>query len=95
MIGKPMPRLDSRAQSTGSALFGMDVIIPGMLNAAIRTAPSFTGAVVAIRNEAEILKRQGVHAMVRIAAVAVAKPLALYMIFLRIEPYVVSVLQHL
>jgi isoquinoline 1-oxidoreductase subunit beta len=72
MIGKPMPRLDSRAKSTGSALFGIDVVIPGMLNAAIKTAPSFTGSVVAIRNEAEILKRPGVHAVVRIAAVAVA-----------------------
>jgi isoquinoline 1-oxidoreductase beta subunit len=72
LIGKPMPRLDSRAKSTGSALFGIDVTVPGMLNAAIRMAPSFTGAVVEIRNEAEILKRPGVHAVVRIAAVAVA-----------------------
>ena len=67
-----MRRLDSRAKSTGSAVFGIDVTVPGMLNAAIRMAPSFTGAVVAIRNEAEILKRPGVHAVVRIAAVAVA-----------------------
>ena len=67
-----MPRLDSRAKSTGGARFGIDVTVPGMLNAAIRMAPSFTGAVVAIRNEAEILKRPGVHAVVRIPAVAVA-----------------------
>ncbi|HEY1746211.1 MAG TPA: molybdopterin cofactor-binding domain-containing protein [Xanthobacteraceae bacterium] len=72
LIGKPVPRLDSRAKSTGRAVFGIDVAIPGMLNAAIRMAPSFTGAIVAIRNEAEILKRPGVHAVVRIAAVAVA-----------------------
>jgi isoquinoline 1-oxidoreductase subunit beta len=72
LIGKPMPRLDSRAKSNGSALFGIDVIVPGMLNAAIRMAPSFTGAVASIQNEAEILKRPGVHAVVRIAAVAVA-----------------------
>jgi isoquinoline 1-oxidoreductase subunit beta len=72
LIGKALPRLDSRAKSTGSALFGIDAAVPGMLNAAIRTAPSFTGAVVAIRNEAEILERPGVHAVVRMAAVAVA-----------------------
>jgi isoquinoline 1-oxidoreductase beta subunit len=72
LIGKPIPRLDSRAKSTGSALFGIDVSVPDMLNAAIRTAPSFTGAVVAIRNEPKILKMPGVHAVVRIAAVAVA-----------------------
>jgi isoquinoline 1-oxidoreductase beta subunit len=46
LIGKPIPRLDSRAKSTGSALFGIDVGVPDMLNAAIRMAPSFTGAVV-------------------------------------------------
>ena len=72
LIGKPVPRLDSRAKSTGSAIFGIDVSVPGLLNAAIRMAPSFTGAVVEIRNEAEILKRPGVHAVVRLAAVAVA-----------------------
>ena len=72
LIGKPMPRLDSRAKSTGSARFGIDVSVPDMLNAAIRMAPSFTGAVRAIRNEAKILKMPGVHAVVRIAAVAVA-----------------------
>ncbi|MGA7716409.1 MAG: molybdopterin cofactor-binding domain-containing protein, partial [Bradyrhizobium sp.] len=72
LIGKPMPRLDSRAKSTGSARFGIDVSVPDMLNAAIRMAPSFTGAVRAIRNEAKILKMPGVHAVVRIATVAVA-----------------------
>jgi isoquinoline 1-oxidoreductase subunit beta len=72
LIGKPMPRLDSRAKSTGSARFGIDVSVPDMLNAAIRMAPSFTGSVRAIRNEAKILKMPGVRAVVRIAAVAVA-----------------------
>jgi isoquinoline 1-oxidoreductase beta subunit len=72
LIGKPVPRLDARAKSTGSALFGIDVSVPGMLNAAIRMAPSFTGRVVEIRNEADIRKHPGVHAVVRLAAVAVA-----------------------
>src|SRR5207244_3649538 len=44
----------------------------GMLNAAIKTAPSFTGRVVAIRNEAEVLKMTGVHAVVRLPAMAIA-----------------------
>jgi len=72
LIGKPTARLDSQAKSIGRAVFGIDVSVPGMLNAAIRMAPCFTGAVVEIRNEAEILKRPGVHALVRIAAVDVA-----------------------
>src|SRR5206468_991704 len=46
--------------------------VPGMLNAAIRTARSFTGEVVAIRNEADILAMPGVHAVVKIPVVAVA-----------------------
>ena len=66
-----MPRFDSRAKSTGSARFGIDVSVPDMLNAAIRMAPSFTGAVRAIRNQANS-QDAGVHAVVRIAAVAVA-----------------------
>jgi isoquinoline 1-oxidoreductase beta subunit len=72
LIGKPLPRLDTRAKSTGTATFGIDVVVPGMLQAAIRSAPSFTGSVTAIRNEADVLKMPGVHAVVRLPVVAVA-----------------------
>ncbi len=43
-----------------------------MLNGAIKTAPSFTGQVVAIKNEADILKMAGVHAVVKIPALSIA-----------------------
>jgi isoquinoline 1-oxidoreductase subunit beta len=72
LIGKPVARLDTPAKCNGSAVFGIDVAVPGMLNAAIRTARSFTGQVTAIRNEADILKMPGVHAVVKIAALAIA-----------------------
>ena len=72
LIGKPVARLDTPAKSNGSAIYGIDVVVPGMLNAAIRTARSFTGQVTAIRNEADILKLPGVHAVVKIAALAIA-----------------------
>jgi len=72
LIGKPLPRLDTPAKSNGRALFGIDLAVPNMLNAAIRMAPSFTGRVVAIRNGAEVLQMPGVRAVVRIPAVAVA-----------------------
>jgi isoquinoline 1-oxidoreductase beta subunit len=72
LIGKPVARLDTPAKCDGGAVYGIDVVVPGMLNAAIKTARSFTGAVTAIRNEADILKMPGVHAVVRIPALAIA-----------------------
>src|SRR6516164_7168545 len=72
LIGKPVARLDTPAKCNGSAVFGIDVVVPGMLNAAIKTARSFTGQVTAIRNEADILKMPGVRAVVRIAVLAIA-----------------------
>jgi isoquinoline 1-oxidoreductase beta subunit len=72
LIGHPVARLDTPAKCGGRAIFGIDVAVPGMLNAAIKTARSFTGQVTAIRNEADILKMPGVRAVVRIAALAIA-----------------------
>ncbi len=72
LIGKPVARLDTPAKCNGSAIYGIDVVVPGMLNAAIKTARSFTGQVVAIKNEAEILKMPGVRAVVKIPALAIA-----------------------
>jgi isoquinoline 1-oxidoreductase beta subunit len=72
LIGKPLPRLDTAAKCDGSATFGIDVSVPGLLNAAIRIAPAFGGSVKAIHNEAAVLAMPGVHAVVKIPAVAVA-----------------------
>jgi isoquinoline 1-oxidoreductase beta subunit len=72
LIGKPVARLDTAAKCDGRAVFGIDVEVPGLLNAAIRMAPAFTGRLLAIRNEADVLKMPGVHAIVPIPAVAVA-----------------------
>src|SRR5262249_35779108 len=72
LIGHPVARLDTAAKCSGRAIFGIDLAVPGMLNGAIKTARSFTGQVTAIRNEADILKMPGVHAVVRIAALTIA-----------------------
>jgi isoquinoline 1-oxidoreductase beta subunit len=72
LIGKPMPRLDTEAKCTGAAVFGIDVDVPDMLHAALKSAPSFTGNVRRVRNEAAILKMPGVRALVKLPAVAVA-----------------------
>jgi isoquinoline 1-oxidoreductase beta subunit len=72
LIGKPVPRLDTPAKCNGSAVFGIDVVVPAMLNAAIKTARSFSGQVTAIKNEPDILKMPGVRAVVQLAALAIA-----------------------
>jgi CO/xanthine dehydrogenase Mo-binding subunit len=72
LIGRPVARLDTPAKCNDSAIFGIDVVVPGMLNAAIKTARSFTGQLVAIRNEADIMEMPGVRAVVKIPAMAIA-----------------------
>jgi len=43
LIGKPLPRLDSPGKVDGSAEFGLDVQLPGMLYAAIAQSPTLGG----------------------------------------------------
>ena len=46
LIGKPQPRVDIPAKVDGSARFGIDVQVPGMVVAALRRAPSQGGSLV-------------------------------------------------
>ncbi len=43
LIGKPLPRVDVPAKVNGSATFGLDVRVPGMLFAVIARCPYFGG----------------------------------------------------
>lgn len=43
LIGQPLPRIDSASKVDGSAGFGMDVRLPGLLYAAVRMAPQLGG----------------------------------------------------
>ncbi|MEO8367576.1 MAG: xanthine dehydrogenase family protein molybdopterin-binding subunit [Candidatus Solibacter sp.] len=45
LIGKPLKRLDTPAKVDGSAQFGMDVRLPGMLYAVVTRCPVFGGKV--------------------------------------------------
>jgi CO/xanthine dehydrogenase Mo-binding subunit len=48
MIGRAMPRLDSRNKVTGRAIFGADVRLPGMLHARFLPSPHAHAEIVAI-----------------------------------------------
>jgi isoquinoline 1-oxidoreductase beta subunit len=43
LLGKPMPRRDTPAKVNGSAVFGQDVRLPGMLMATVARCPVFGG----------------------------------------------------
>ena len=43
LIGQPVKRLDTRDKLTGKQLYGSDLVLPGMLNAAIRACPVHGG----------------------------------------------------
>jgi isoquinoline 1-oxidoreductase beta subunit len=45
LIGKPVKRLDTLGKVTGAQVYGADLRLPGMLNAAIRDCPVFGGKV--------------------------------------------------
>ena len=73
-IGKRVPRTDSRAKSTGTAMFTQDVKLPGMLTAVVAHPPRF-GAKVKSFNAATAKAVKGVTDVVAIPqGVAVLAP---------------------
>ncbi|WP_063553341.1 xanthine dehydrogenase family protein molybdopterin-binding subunit [Burkholderia territorii] len=52
LIGKPIKRLDSPEKVDGTAQFGLDVRLPGMLYAVIVNSPVFGGTVVRVDDRA-------------------------------------------
>ncbi len=60
LIGKPIPRVDSVAKSTGTARFGMDMRMPGLLVAVVARAP-VVGAKVVRYDASAALKLPGVR----------------------------------
>jgi isoquinoline 1-oxidoreductase beta subunit len=51
LIGKSLARVENSAKVDGSAIFGMDVTVPGMLYAAVKTSPVFGGKVASYDRE--------------------------------------------
>jgi len=65
LIGRALPRWDIPAKVDGSAVFGVDVKVPGMLVASVRCAPRF-GARLAGYDAAAIKAKPGVIAVVEL-----------------------------
>lgn len=71
LAGRPMKRLDTRAKLDGSLVYGMDLQLPGMLNAAIKDCPVFGGRLKSF-DAAAIEGRPGVKKVVKVGDTAVA-----------------------
>ncbi|MBR0844746.1 xanthine dehydrogenase family protein molybdopterin-binding subunit [Bradyrhizobium liaoningense] len=71
LIGKGVKRLDTADKTTGAMIYGVDVKLPGMLNAAIKDCPVFGGTVKSF-DEAKITGMKGVKKVVKVGDTAVA-----------------------
>jgi isoquinoline 1-oxidoreductase beta subunit len=71
LIGKAVSRLDTPDKVTGTTVYGIDVKLPGMLNAAIKDCP-VTGGKLKSFDEAKIAGMKGVKKVVRVGDTAVA-----------------------
>ena len=71
LVGKRLARLDTVDKVTGLQIYGSDIVLPGMLNAAIKECPVFGGKLKSF-NAAAIEKRPGVKKVVRVGDNAVA-----------------------
>jgi isoquinoline 1-oxidoreductase subunit beta len=71
LAGKRMARLDTVDKTTGAQIYGMDLKLPGMLNAAIKDCPVFGGKVKSF-DAAAIANKPGVKKVVKVGDTAVA-----------------------
>ena len=65
LIGKGVKRLDTADKTTGKMTYGIDIKLPGMLNAAIKACPVFGGKVKSF-DEAKITGMKGVKKVVKV-----------------------------
>ena len=71
LVGKGVKRLDTADKTTGKTIYGIDVKLPGMLNAAIKACPVFGGKLKSF-DEAKITGMKGVKKVVAVDDNAVA-----------------------
>jgi isoquinoline 1-oxidoreductase subunit beta len=71
IAGKGMKRLDTADKTTGTTVYGIDIKLPGMLNAAIKDCPVFGGKLKSF-DQAKVMGMKGVTKVVRVNDSAVA-----------------------
>ncbi|WP_078119762.1 xanthine dehydrogenase family protein molybdopterin-binding subunit [Thiosocius teredinicola] len=71
IVGKPVKRLDTLDKLTGKQVFGADLSLPGMLNAAIKACPVFGGSVRAY-DANQVMGMPGVRKAVKVDDATVA-----------------------
>ena len=71
LIGKPVKRLDTFDKLTGKQVFGADLNLPGMLNAAIKACPVFGGTLKTF-DDSKAAEMPGVKAVLKVDDNAVA-----------------------
>ena len=65
IAGKPLLRLDTVDKTTGKMMYGIDVKLPGMLNAALKDCPVFGGKLKSY-DEAKVMGMKGVKKVVKV-----------------------------
>jgi isoquinoline 1-oxidoreductase beta subunit len=71
VAGQPLKRLDTADKLNGKLVYAIDLQLPGMLNAAIKQCPVFTGKVVSF-DAAKVRSMPGVKGVVKVDNAAVA-----------------------
>jgi len=71
IIGKSVKRLDTRDKTTGKMVYGVDIKLPGMLNATIKACPVFGGKLRSFDAD-KVAKMPGVKKVVPVGDDAVA-----------------------
>jgi isoquinoline 1-oxidoreductase beta subunit len=71
IAGKPVMRLDTADKLTGKLTYGIDIKLPGMLNAAIKDCPVFGGKVKSF-DAAKVAGMPGIRKVVQVGETGVA-----------------------
>jgi isoquinoline 1-oxidoreductase beta subunit len=71
IAGQPLPRLDTADKVNGRQVYGADLRLPGMLNAAIRDCPVFGGTLQSF-DAAKVQGMPGVRRVLKVGETAVA-----------------------
>ena len=71
IIGKGVARLDTKEKVNGARVYGADLKLPGMLNAAVKACPVFGGKLVSY-DEAKVKGMAGVKGVYRVSDDSVA-----------------------